>query len=218
MVEDQLRKHGCQVLIGQGWELPAARTLFVVAGMAVPYNLLEAGFGFLAKWDVAAPLWRYGVLAADVGTPSERERTQAITLDLRLLLYAHELLFVRDSADGRRFLETWLAECEGKSEPRLAFLRALHLVKPIICTLPASWVAAEAQRVRLDARVHLPGSKVFAVGKPGPRGVPVLTELRRPVRSAPGLVRFELTPGRFVQCRPGEEEMIRARFSQGRRR
>jgi hypothetical protein len=80
--------------------------------------------------DAAAPLWRYGVLAADLGSEKERERTAAVTRDLRLLVHAVELLFVADTPSGRRLIEIWRSECTGGCDERLAFLRALFMVKP----------------------------------------------------------------------------------------
>ena len=74
-------------------EMPLAfdKTLFV-DGVGVPWDLLPAAWHFLERWDAAVPL-HYGENACDVGTPGERKRTQAVVRDLRVLLYAHELLF-----------------------------------------------------------------------------------------------------------------------------
>jgi len=211
------RKFGYELSVSDGWELPAERTLFVATGTAVPYNLLDAGYHWLERWDVAAPLWRYGVLAADIGTPSERKATEKVILDLRQLLYAHELLFVRDSEAGRGFLQRWRLECVGKGiESRLAFLRALHIVKPLFCALPCSWLAAEAQRARQDARAHIAGPippKEFRIQGGA------LSQVTKPHRTPAGLVHVELAPGRYMLCRPGDEDVVRERFGNlGKRR
>jgi hypothetical protein len=197
---------GYRYVVQDGWELPEERTLFVADGTAVPYGLLEAGFAFLEKWEVAAPLWRYGVLAKDIGTPSERARTEAVALDLRVLLYGHELLFVRRGSDGERFLETWRQECDGGDE-RLAFLRALHTVKPLFCTLPTTWLLGESQRVAPTRRRE---RKVFTVAGAA------LTEVRKAAQthqSPVTLVQVQIAPGRYVQCRPEEVEMVTAKFA-----
>lgn len=204
-VQGRAAKYGYTAVVSDGWDLPAERTLFAAPGISIPYDLLAAGWHFLERWEVAAPLWRYGVLAQDVGTLAERKRTEAITLDLRMLLYAHELLFVRDCEGGRAFLAAWLEECQKGQDKRLAFLRALHRVKPLFCALPRSWLAEEQQRAAQDARSHIVDGKSFAV-----RGG-ALTEVRPQHRPA-GLVQVEIEPGRFVLCRPGEEETTRARF------
>lgn len=147
---------GYRYVVQDGWDLPEERTLFVASGVAVPRHLLDAGFRLLDAWEMAAPLWRYGVLAQDVGTPQDRQRTKRVALDLRVLLYAHELLFVRREGSGERFLRAWRGECEGGGDERLAFLRAFHMVKPILCTLPSGWllgasVSPPMRRVRAPA-------------------------------------------------------------------
>ena len=197
------KRFGYTLVVSPSWDLPGDKTLFVASKCAPPWRLLEAGFGLLDRWDVAAPLWRYGLLAKDIGGPSERERTAKVIRDLRQLLYAHEILFVKASPDGRRFLETWLAECQGTTDPRLAFLRALHLVKPLFCALPRSWLADEAQRAQQDAKSSVPTPSLPP-------------EIRMP-HSRPalgGLVKVEIGPGRFVTCRPGEEAQVKAVFKE----
>jgi hypothetical protein len=202
-------KYGYRHVVQAGWELPEERTLFVTDGTAVPYRLLSAGFAFLERWEVAAPLWRYGVLAQDVGTPSERARTEAVTLDLRVLLHAHELLFVRAGSDGERFLQEWRRECEGGGEERLAFLRALHLVKPRFCALPAGWLLGDSQRGAPNRR----RDKLFAVAGGA------LMEVRPGKKGPVQLVQVQIAPGRYVQCRPEGVESVKERFAQqtGRR-
>jgi hypothetical protein len=155
---------------------------------------------FLERWDVAAPLWRYGVLARDQGTLSDQKRTEAVIRDLRVLLYAHELLFVRDSPDGLRFLETWRAECgDGNGtggDERLAFLRALYLVKPLFCALPRSWLADLQKRVDQDART---------------------TRVRARIHQQV-MVRVQIGPNMFVSCPEGQEQKTVERFGRMRER
>ncbi len=177
---------GLPVAIGELVPVPFERTLIVAPAIEIPWDLLAAGFRFLERWDAAAPLWRYGVLAKDIGAPAERVRTEALTLDLRVPVYACELLFVRDSPEARRLLEVWQAERQYGPDSRLAFLRALYRVKPLFCALPRGWLREAAQAV-----------------KPAPR---------RPSRSAGGLVHVEIAPGRYVCCRPEEVERYRAQF------
>jgi hypothetical protein len=174
------------------------KTLFVEPGTGVPWDLLPAAWHFLERWDAAAPLWRYGVNAADVGTPGERTRTQKVIRDLRVLLHAVELLFVRDNEAGRALMGVYRQELSGRGEKRLAFLRALYQIKPRLCVLPRSWLAEVQQRVRKDAQAA--------------RG-------RR--RKAGKLVTVEIAPGRFVKCHAGDEARVREQFAQrqrGRRR
>ena len=192
------RRLGLQLRQGRKWKPGWERTLFVSGEYAVPWDLLPAGFHFLQRWDAAAPLWRYGVLAADVGTGGERKRTQKVTLDLRILLYEPGLLFIRKSEAGLALLDTWRDECRRGDDERLAFLRALHIVKPKFCALPRSWLAEEPQRSKQDARTD---KNVRGTLKP--------------------LVQVEIAPGRFVKCHAGDEEKAKERFERlqrGRKR
>ncbi len=145
----------------QDWDLRGERTLFVAPGARMPRDLLKQGFRLLERWDVAVPLWRYGVLAKDIGTEAERERTKAIVLDLRVLLYAHEVLFVRPEGDGERFIQAWRGECVPGANERLAFLRALHAVKPLVCTLPQEWVARLEDGPAAEPRRRVPAEAVW---------------------------------------------------------
>ncbi|HUW11698.1 MAG TPA: hypothetical protein VM537_18350 [Anaerolineae bacterium] len=201
-IEALAKRAKLQVVVAEGdlSGVPFDRALIVEPGMTIPWAMVEYGFHFLERWDAAAPLWRYGVLAEDVGTPSEHKRTAAITRDLRVLLYAHELLFVRNSPDGRALLAAWQ---EGKldgGEPRLAFLRALYRVKPIFCTLPRSW----AGETRAMARGHASARMKQTVFAPRVR--------HAPKGSSGVLVRVELRPGVYIRCHPGEEEDVLKRF------
>lgn len=181
-------KHGLRTVVRAGYDVPFDRALFVEPGTAIPWNLVDYGLHFLGRWDAAAPLWRYGVLAQDVGTPVERKRTEAVALDLRVLLYASELLFVRASPAGLALLKAWQEEQTRGPDKRLAFLRALHLVKPLFCALPRSWLFAE-EKVRAEQRkASLPQPRTGA------------------------LVTVEVAPGRFIRCHAGEEKSLLARY------
>ncbi len=169
--------------------------LIVRAGTAVPWELVGAGFAFLKAWDAAVPLWRYGVLAKDLGTGRERDLTEGLTLDLRVPVYACELLFVSGRGDGPALVEAWGAELKRGDDERLAFLRAVARVKPRLCVLPTSWMRGAAERAAKDERAR----RGMAMG-------------------ARAMVRVEVAPGRFVRCRAGDEERVRAQFASRARR
>jgi hypothetical protein len=188
-LESGARAAGLSVEYGDTPALPFERTLIVRSGTRAAWHLLPAAWQFLERWDAAVPLWRPGTTAADVGTAEERGRTAAIVGDLRVPLHAVELLFARDNDDGRALVAAYGEELASSREPRLAFLRALHRVKPRLCVLPASWLATPA-----DSRL---------------RG--------RPQRVDP-LISVEVAPGRYVKCRAGDEEKVVAQFAQRRRR
>lgn len=213
-IEAQAKRGGIRVHSGTYGPPPFERTLFVRAGAAVPWDLVPFGFHFVERWDAAVPLWRYGVLAKDVGGPAEQRRTAAIVRDLRVLLYSHELLFVRDSETGRALMRAFVEELgetplgglppvglEGRGKERLAFLRAMYRTKPRLCVLPRSWLADVLERSEQDARTK--------------------ASTRRAARTGVPLVRVEIAPGRFVQCYRGDEEKVKADFAKreaGRRR
>ena len=180
------------------WTLPWPHTLFIAPGTCVPWDLAPVGFGFLTRWDVAAPFWRAGVLAKDLGTPAERERTANVIHDLRVPVYSHELLFVRNSPAGQAFLSAWRAECGQAADPqdalkgceRLAFLRALYAVKPAFCVLPRLWLADLAQREVSDRK----------------------SIQRRSLEKAEPLIKVEIAPGRFVRCHERDRAKVLERY------
>lgn len=182
------------VVVDDGLPLAFDKTLFVEAGGEVPWDLLPAAWHFLERWDAAVPLWRYGVNASDVGTKGERKRTEEIVRDLRVLLHAVELLFVRDNDNGRALMNAYREELEDSDEKRLAFLRAYYQTKPRLCVLPRSWLAKIFERSKMDAR-SMRGSR-HRGGK---------------------LVEVEIGPGRFVKCHPGDEEKVLQALTGGRR-
>lgn len=183
----QLAKRvGLSVEARADWKLPWKRTLFLDPEIHVPWDLLSAGFDFLDNWEVAAPVHAYEVTAADVAQGQERQRTEQLVGDLRVPLYAHELLFARDCPGGKAFLAAWQEE-QRDGDPRLAFLRALCRVKPLFLALPRSWLfTGKEQRAR---KAPLAQQQAQA-----------------------GLVRVEVAPGRFIKCVPGNEDQVRAEW------
>ena len=188
-IEAQAASRGLPVTVSEDLALPYERTLFVSPPVEVPWDLLKVGFAFLERWEAAAPLGKVGYLAADVGPGPEKRVTKCVIRDLRVPVYAQELLFVRNCEGGRALLDVFAREREGAEEPRLAFLRALYEVKPLFCALPRSWTAKGSTEAR---------SKAAARPPKGP--ATVLVEVKRNV---------------FVRCRPGEEQMMLERY--GRR-
>jgi predicted flap endonuclease-1-like 5' DNA nuclease len=167
--------------------LPFEKTLLVEPGTAVPWDLLPAAWHFLDRWDAAVPLWRYGVLAADVGTKAERQATEKVVGDLRVLLHAVELLFVRRNEMGQALLAAWDKEM-WSDDKRLAFLRAVCQVKPRLCVLPRSWLA--------ELRPGL--ERTGWTRRRSANGQPLTTA--------------EIAPGRLVKCHLGDEAAIKKQF------
>ena len=174
-------------------EEPFDRAVIVAPGTKIPWDLLEYGFHFLERWDAAVPLWKYGGVAEKSGTKEERAATEALSLDLRLLLCAPDLLFVRGDGDGLKLVQTWQAEMERfpDADPRLAFLRAHCIVKARLCVLPRGWLREDRKAVREPRKTVRSG--------------------RRP-RSGNAMIRVELAPGRFVRCVPGDAEKVKKMY------
>lgn len=189
--EDVISESGHNFLVSDEMVLEFDKTLFVEAGAEIPFDLVPAAWHFLNKWDAAIPLWRYGMTAEDVGTPEERKYTKEIIRDMRVLLPATELLFVRRNEAGEQLLEVYKEEMEGGRNKRLAFLRANYKVKPRLCMLPRTWLAKIFEREKMDARGR-----------------------NRPTSSR--LVRVEIEAGRFVKCKPGDEEKVIEMYEAGR--
>lgn len=124
------------------WPLLAySETLLWVPEFEPRMDHLMQGYNLLKRWQVAVPLWDYDVLARDVGSDEERVHTETVIRDLRVPLRDTRLVFVRRCPDTRRLVETWHAERARfpGGEDKLAFLRALYLVKPLVCDLPTVW-------------------------------------------------------------------------------
>jgi hypothetical protein len=187
------RGKGYKLKVDSEMSLAFDKNLILTPGAEVPWDLLPAAWHFLDRWDAAVPLWRYGVNACDVGSKAERKRTAAIVRDLRVLLYSHELLFVRDNDAGRGLMAAFAEEVEGSDEKRLAFLRAFYRVKPRLCVLPRSWQAEIYARSKMDADA-LKGHR----------------------HTGARLVEVELSPGRFVKCHAGDEEKVKKMLARGR--
>jgi hypothetical protein len=199
MARNWAAKLGLGVEVRDDWALPFERTLFITPGVRVPWALVSFGFDFVTRWDVAAPLWRKGVLASDLGSGEERRRTLAMARDLRMPVYAHELLFVRKSPDGQAFVSAWRAECAGggaaggaeRGDERLAFVRALCMTHPRLCALPRAWLADVAQREVSDRMAA-----------------------RRQPKTGQPLIQVEIAPGRFVRCHAEDRERVLAEHAQ----
>lgn len=120
--------------------LPYPRTLLWDAtNLKLRTNILPIGFKLLDNWQVVAPLFDYDMLACNVGSEEDRERTKAVIHDLRIPMYDTRMIFMRRSGDTQQLLSLWEQERHGGSDPKLAFLRALYQIRPVICAQPTSW-------------------------------------------------------------------------------
>lgn len=128
----------------QGWQAeegqPATRfERTAIWDGLTPVNeaTLALGLSLVERWEIAAPLMDYQLLACNMGSEEERALTKGVIRDLRVLLYDTRLMFVRRTDETTRLLEMWNKE---EGERSLAFLRCLYRVKPMMLALPATWV------------------------------------------------------------------------------
>lgn len=96
-------------------------------------DLILTGFELLQKWQLAVPLLDYNVLAENVGSDKERQKTKEVVHDLRVPIYDHRVMFVRQCKETRKLFELW-------DGTQLGFLRALYQSRPVVNALPPSWV------------------------------------------------------------------------------
>jgi hypothetical protein len=122
-------------------DLPYPRTLFWDTSALLRRDLIPIGFDRLDHgWQLAVPLYSYQRLATEFGSSADRAATQQITGDLRLLCYDPRVIFARRCGDVEGFFAHYLSELTNGGEPHLAFLRALHATRPLLCALPVTWI------------------------------------------------------------------------------
>lgn len=120
--------------------LPFPKTLWYDPAVRLRPDLIATGFELLETWELAAPLYSYQTLARDLGTDSERALTEGLIHDLRVPVYETRCLFLRRCRGTRDLMAAWGAEMGNGGDERLAFLRALYRVKPLVLALPVTWV------------------------------------------------------------------------------
>lgn len=121
-------------------------TLIVHPSAIVKPDLLPVGFHLLEKWQMAVPIGDYHEMAVQIGSQEDRELTKSVIRDLRVPYYDTRMIFARRCADTKELFARWQEEMQaldGKTDVRLAFLRAMYTVKPILCALPTIWTRSE---------------------------------------------------------------------------
>lgn len=119
--------------------LAYSKMLLWNSGVKLRTELIPTGMHLLDKWELAAPLFSYTQLANEIDTDAARARTQEIIHDLRVPYYEPRILFARQCPACERLLQVWQEE-QQHGGMALAFLRAVYIVKPIVCALPISWI------------------------------------------------------------------------------
>jgi hypothetical protein len=125
-------------------QLPFTETMIWSTQLDLRLDLIMTGFNLLKKgWQVVVPLYDYTTLAKDIGTPADRDATQAVIRDLRVPVRDTRLMFVRRCDDTRRMMTVWGEALKTGCEERLAYMQAVYTVKPLVCDVPASWAGRD---------------------------------------------------------------------------
>lgn len=90
-------------------------------------------------WAMLAMLTAENAIAAYTGSRAERDKTERMIGDLRLPVYATDLLWVRRTEATVRVIEVWADELMERADEQHAFLRALYGQPVMMCTLPPNW-------------------------------------------------------------------------------
>jgi len=98
--------------------------------------LAEHGAQFLDTFDAVVMLSHLDTQAIQVGTEKERAYTERALGTLRLLLPDPEVVWLRRGAVADELLAKWGEERARGGDERLALLRALFRVRPLVWWLP----------------------------------------------------------------------------------
>jgi hypothetical protein len=142
-----LEEYGIRVAHGDRLALPAERVLLwtgatlTAEAVALGLSRLEATPDTLA-WEMAAMLKGDRLLARDVGTQIERDKTLDLVGTLELPVYDTRAVWVRDTDATREVIQLWQDELDAGADPTHAFLRSIYTRRVLLCTLPANWIGA----------------------------------------------------------------------------
>lgn len=117
----------------------------------INHELIPVGFKMLDQrkdsdaipWQIAVPLHSYRELACDIGTDHDKKITQEIVHDLRCMVFEPRFMFVRRCPDMEQLMVFWQEEKNRGQNEKLAFLRAVYRVKPLILHLPVTWIGVK---------------------------------------------------------------------------
>ena len=137
---------GVAVQAGE-WELAFSKTcLLDIDHLNLRPALLIPGFHVLSTWQMAVPLCEYDILASNISTPEDRQRTAAVCCDeLRIPVYDTRLMFVRRCETTDQLMTVFAQERADGGDDRLAFLRAVFTVRPLILALPYTWTRIDGK-------------------------------------------------------------------------
>ena len=97
---------GLPVVTGEP-SLPYAKNMIWHPDFSIDVSLIPVGLNLLERFEIAVPISDYNLLARDIGTDEERQKTEAIIHDLRVPVYDTRLIFARNCLAIDRLFELW---------------------------------------------------------------------------------------------------------------
>lgn len=119
-------------------ELTHSRTLIAEAGTPLRMRMIPTGFSRLeVGWQLAIPTYGEDIIAEEIGSQDERERTKEVIRHLSVPVYDTRAMFVARCDDTKQLIRLWKEERTDNGNDMLAFLRAYYVAKLSTCQLPA---------------------------------------------------------------------------------
>lgn len=188
---------------------PFEETLYVDADTEFKVSP-TVGFDMLARWDVVVAEAEIRSLAVVFPDNTTEASDTARWLGTPHILYHNSgMIFWRRNESTLRLFELWSEEWQKYRgwDEQVALLRALLLSDVLFLNVPFTWNCRGPQQSflvyhRFASKAARKFSNFRANG--GARGVPMVQAVQ--------FVQVEVTPGRFVKARLGEEDKVREHF------
>jgi len=179
----------------------------------------DFAFKLLDRWDFILAETENRSLIDTIAGPGETTWTAEWLGTPHLLYHNSGMLFWRKNEAVKELFDLWSEEWLRFQnwDEQVALLRALLRSKAIYCHVPYIWNCRESNKAALV--YHRFGTRAawkFPRTRKPDREVRPQRGTVKP--SSIPLVRVEVMPGRFVRCKPGDEEKIKARYDHLRRR
>ncbi len=167
----------------------------------------DVAFGMLERWDLVVAETETRSLLNSIAGRKETQWTAQWLGTPHLAYHNSGMLIWRRNAATARLFELWSEEWKRFQnwDEQVALLRALLRSEALYLTVPHTWNCREGKRTTFLH--HRFGTR--SARKLDPRRRPPRPATRRVAHVERGFIRFEFAPGRFVRCKPGDEERMR---------
>jgi hypothetical protein len=184
---------------------PFEQTLYVDADTEF-MNTPEHGYRLLERWDVVVAETETRSLLNGIAGAAECQWSSNHYGTPYLAYHNSGMVFWRKNEGTDKLFKLWAEEWQRFSgwDEQAALLRALMRWDGLFLTVPYSWNCREGRKsIFLHHRF---GSRSARSG-----GRPA--RQRHPMAMMRDMVTVEFMPGKFVRCRPGQEEFMKERLS-----